>query len=199
MEILGWRSRRPLLHFAESTWHPLGRYSSYSSSVICSRFYFTFNNFWVPFLVSSPSLRRVGFLPREVACTENLTPWKKIIPTGSTHGLAYLLDNPHYVQKNSVFWSLGFDFKSGDELIFWQRAIIDVRTRSSFQLLSAQEHSQPKTELSAELLFGIRNSTTSSIAEKTEFSLVQSNQYSVLSEGMVFFAAIIEDSFFKSR
>ncbi|CAG5099025.1 Oidioi.mRNA.OKI2018_I69.XSR.g16183.t1.cds [Oikopleura dioica] len=132
--------------------------------------------------VSSPSLRRVGFLPREVACTENLTPWKKIIPTGSTHGLAYLLDNPHYVQQNSVFWSLGFDFKSGDELIFWQRAIIDVRTRSSLQLLSAQEHSQPKTVLTAELLFGIRNSTTSSIAEKTEFSLVQSSQYSVLSE-----------------
>ena len=22
--------------------------------------------------------RRIGFLPREIACTENLTPWKKV-------------------------------------------------------------------------------------------------------------------------
>ena len=26
--------------------------------------------------------RRIGFLPREVACTENLTPWKKLLATG---------------------------------------------------------------------------------------------------------------------
>ncbi|TNM87240.1 hypothetical protein fugu_007470 [Takifugu bimaculatus] len=34
---------------------------------------------------------RYATLPREIVCTENLTPWKKLLPCGSTAGLAVLL------------------------------------------------------------------------------------------------------------
>ncbi|XP_029292030.1 GPI transamidase component PIG-T [Cottoperca gobio] len=34
---------------------------------------------------------RYAILPREIVCTENLTPWKKLLPCGSKAGLAVLL------------------------------------------------------------------------------------------------------------
>ncbi|TMS16552.1 GPI transamidase component PIG-T [Larimichthys crocea] len=34
---------------------------------------------------------RYATLPREIVCTENLTPWKKLLPCGSKAGLAVLL------------------------------------------------------------------------------------------------------------
>lgn len=36
-------------------------------------------------------LLRYAILPREIVCTENLTPWKKLLPCGSKAGLASLL------------------------------------------------------------------------------------------------------------
>ncbi|XP_053568755.1 GPI transamidase component PIG-T [Bombina bombina] len=36
-------------------------------------------------------LLRYSILPREIVCTENLTPWKKLLPCGSKAGLASLL------------------------------------------------------------------------------------------------------------
>ena len=35
---------------------------------------------------------RYGVSPFEVVCTENLTPWLKLLPCGSSAGLASLLD-----------------------------------------------------------------------------------------------------------
>lgn len=34
---------------------------------------------------------RYAVLPREVVCTENLTPWKKLLPCSSKAGLSVLL------------------------------------------------------------------------------------------------------------
>lgn len=132
--------------------------------------------------VKSTKLRKIGFLPREVACTENLTPWRKIVPTGSTHGLAVFLNNPHHVQKRSIFWSLGFDFRAGDELVFWQRAIVDVRLTSSLQLITSSSGQKTESVLDGDLLFGIANSTTSSLADSTELSLIPSEHYSLKTE-----------------
>ena len=133
-----------------------------------------------------------------MACTENLTPWRKIVPTGSTHGLAVFLNNPHHIQKRSIFWSIGFDFRAGDELVFWQRAIVDVRLTSSLQLMTST-NARKKTEslLDGNLLFGITNSTTSSIADSTELSLIPSEHYSLVSEGM--FSEIWPPIFILSR
>nr|XP_033819041.1 GPI transamidase component PIG-T [Geotrypetes seraphini] len=41
--------------------------------------------------VTDHRLLRYAILPREVVCTENLTPWKKLLPCGSRAGLAVLL------------------------------------------------------------------------------------------------------------
>ena len=78
--------------------------------------------------------RRVGFLPREVACTENLTPWKKVLPTGSHSGLGMLLKNPHHQLKRSSFWSLGVKFSADEskQLELSHTMIVDVKTQSGF-------------------------------------------------------------------
>ncbi|CAF1905194.1 unnamed protein product [Rotaria magnacalcarata] len=60
------------------------------------------------------SFLRYAVLPREIVCTENLTPWKKLLPCvagGSNHkGLAGLLDNAPKLY-NSVYHSLRMDLR----------------------------------------------------------------------------------------
>lgn len=82
--------------------------------------------------VDSLKSRKIGFLPREVACTENLTPWKKVLPTGSHYGLGMLLKNPHHQLKRSSFWSLGVKFSAEEskQLEMSHTMIVDVRTQS---------------------------------------------------------------------
>ncbi|XP_076132411.1 GPI-anchor transamidase component PIGT [Alosa pseudoharengus] len=41
--------------------------------------------------VTDPRFLRYAMLPREIVCTENLTPWKKLLPCGSKAGLAVLM------------------------------------------------------------------------------------------------------------
>ncbi|KAJ8369465.1 hypothetical protein SKAU_G00094930 [Synaphobranchus kaupii] len=41
--------------------------------------------------VTNQKFLRYAVLPREIVCTENLTPWKKLLPCGSKAGLAVLL------------------------------------------------------------------------------------------------------------
>ncbi|UJR10819.1 hypothetical protein I4U23_015006 [Adineta vaga] len=60
------------------------------------------------------SLLRYAALPREIVCTENLTPWKKLLPCvagGSNHkGLAGLLDNAPKLH-HSDYHSLRMDLR----------------------------------------------------------------------------------------
>ncbi|EDX17409.1 GD16119 [Drosophila simulans] len=48
---------------------------------------------------------RYATLPREIVCTENLTPWKKLLPCGSASGFASLLNSGHV--HNTKYHSLG--------------------------------------------------------------------------------------------
>jgi len=54
---------------------------------------------------SSTSHLRYGLLPKENVCTENLTPWKKLLPCKAKRGLSILL-NSGVVQKHSSYQSL---------------------------------------------------------------------------------------------
>lgn len=56
------------------------------------------------------SLFRYGTLPQEIVCTENLTPWKKLLPCDSKKGLATLL-NAGYIH-NTNYHSLGIHLRS---------------------------------------------------------------------------------------
>lgn len=52
---------------------------------------------------------RYASLPREIVCTENLTPWKKLLPCDSKKGLASLL-NSGYIH-NTRYHSLGLHLR----------------------------------------------------------------------------------------
>jgi len=54
---------------------------------------------------SDTSHLRYGLLPKENVCTENLTPWKKLLPCKARRGLSILL-NSGVVQKHSSYQSL---------------------------------------------------------------------------------------------
>ncbi|KAK6623722.1 hypothetical protein RUM43_009574 [Polyplax serrata] len=59
--------------------------------------------------IVDPNLLRYGTLPQEVVCTENLTPWKKLLPCNSKKGLASLL-NAGYIH-NTNYHSLGIHLR----------------------------------------------------------------------------------------
>lgn len=48
---------------------------------------------------------RYASLPREIVCTENLTPWKKLLPCESTHGFSSLLNSR--MIHNTNYHSIG--------------------------------------------------------------------------------------------
>lgn len=52
---------------------------------------------------------RYATLPREIVCTENLTPWKKLLPCDSKHGLVSLL-NSGYIH-NTCYHSLSLHLR----------------------------------------------------------------------------------------
>jgi len=56
-------------------------------------------------LSSSSSHLRFGLLPKENLCTENLTPWKKLLPCKGRRGLSTLL-NSGSIQKHSSYQAL---------------------------------------------------------------------------------------------
>jgi len=56
-------------------------------------------------LSSSSSFLRYGLLPKENLCTENLTPWKKLLPCKGRRGLATLLSSS-MMQKHASYQSL---------------------------------------------------------------------------------------------
>jgi len=62
-------------------------------------------------LTGDASHFRYGLLPKENVCTENLTPWKKLLPCKGKRGLAVLLNSGH-IQKHSSYQSLGLEVRS---------------------------------------------------------------------------------------
>jgi len=58
-----------------------------------------------PNMTSDPSYLRYGLLPKENVCTENLTPWKKLLPCKARRGLAIML-NSGTIQKHSSYQAL---------------------------------------------------------------------------------------------
>lgn len=58
---------------------------------------------------STDSMYRYSNLPRENVCTENLTPWKKLLPCDSTRGLSSLLNSGRV--HNANYHSLGIHFR----------------------------------------------------------------------------------------
>lgn len=49
-------------------------------------------------------------LPSEIVCTENITPWIKLLPCGKYNGLAQLLTNPSKI-FDTTYNSIGIHFR----------------------------------------------------------------------------------------
>nr|SVE93542.1 EOG090X043F [Scapholeberis mucronata] len=58
---------------------------------------------------TNSSHQRYANLPREIVCTENLTPWKKLLPCESHSGLGELLNAKHMYDSN--YHSLALDLR----------------------------------------------------------------------------------------
>ncbi|KAK4880763.1 hypothetical protein RN001_008909 [Aquatica leii] len=101
-----------------SNWKDL---ASSLSGLICASFNFIDSSnsvspqysFWPNGVINeqkvNSSFLRYSSLPREIVCTENLTPWKKLLPCESKKGLASLL-NSGYIH-NTRYHSLSIHFR----------------------------------------------------------------------------------------
>lgn len=74
--------------------------------------------------INSTQLRYAA-LPREVVCTENLTPWKKLLPCGAKRGVASLLNSGHI--HNNRYHSLGLKFRQICSTAYCKKPIVEVR------------------------------------------------------------------------
>jgi phosphatidylinositol glycan class T len=86
---------------------------------------------------------RQGSLPREAVCTENLTPWLKLLPCRDRAGLSTLLERPRI--HNANYYSLRVHVKAGNG--------IDTSLRLS-QTLSVVLKSSDASRWSLSSLFG---------------------------------------------
>ncbi|XP_072758033.1 GPI transamidase component PIG-T [Anoplolepis gracilipes] len=68
---------------------------------------------------------RYSSLPKEVVCTENLTPFKKLLPCDSKRGLATLLNSAHI--HNTNYHSIGIHFRSICRDITCTRTSLELR------------------------------------------------------------------------
>ena len=126
------------------------------------------------------SHRRLGFLPREVSCTENLTPWKKILPAGKGFGLVHYLSNAHHQLRHSSYWSLSLHFQREDSnyLALKHTAVVDVRqvTNGELQLVDqmlkgAGDSRTAPIPISAQVLFGVSGYKKTPLARSSTLTL----------------------------
>lgn len=72
---------------------------------------------------------RYATLPREIVCTENLTPWKKLLPVRSSGGLVSLLSSG-YIHKTN-YHSLGLHIR---RLAIPKRMFKDIEVHKLFEI-----------------------------------------------------------------
>lgn len=68
---------------------------------------------------------RYGVLPREATCTENLTPWLKLLPCRDVAGIGSLLRNRHKLY-DSLYHSMGSHLQVTNELLVLTNTILLV-------------------------------------------------------------------------
>ncbi|XP_015598546.1 GPI transamidase component PIG-T [Cephus cinctus] len=96
------------------------------------------------------SYLRYSSLPREIVCTENLTPFKKLLPCDSKRGLATLL-NSAYIH-NTNYHSLGIHFRSVCRNAGCTKSSLELRQTVSLVYDTLTEATQ---DWSIRKLFGI--------------------------------------------
>ncbi|XP_060664482.1 GPI transamidase component PIG-T [Drosophila nasuta] len=95
---------------------------------------------------------RYATLPREIVCTENLTPWKKLLPCGSASGLATLL-NSGFVH-NTKYHSLGVKVRTLCDHDDDNNCIVEL-TQTANLVYDLKLLEQSNTDFSLRRLFGM--------------------------------------------
>ncbi|XVF21368.1 hypothetical protein REPUB_Repub12eG0084400 [Reevesia pubescens] len=127
---------------------------------------------------------RYGTLPREAVCTENLTPWLKLLPCRDKAGIAVLLDRPSiyrgfYHSQRLHLTSTGSGsegMNSGFLLEQTLTAVLLPNSRRASMAHASEKHMQPSWSLSS--IFGKQVSGRCVLAKS-------SNVYLLLDRGVV--------------
>lgn len=122
------------------------------------------------------SLLRYAALPRESVCTENLTPWKKLLPCSSKAGLSTLLHALQLFTAN--YLSLALDLKTICQDEDCGHAVLELQMSVSlvFDSVAAQNGYQ---SWSLSKLFGAGLKTTCPLASMSAIYVDTSNNGSV--------------------
>ncbi|XVE72741.1 hypothetical protein DITRI_Ditri11bG0063000 [Diplodiscus trichospermus] len=127
---------------------------------------------------------RYGTLPREAVCTENLTPWLKLLPCRDKAGIAMLLDRPSiykgfYHSQRLHLTSTGSGSKVTDLGIILEQTltvVLQPTSRRGSIAHSSEKHMQPSWSLSS--IFGKQVSGGCVLAKS-------SNVYLLFDRGLV--------------
>lgn len=126
---------------------------------------------------------RYGTLPREAVCTENLTPWLKLLPCRDKAGISALMDRPSiyrgfYHSKRLHLTSTGFDLDGvGSGIVLEQTLTAVLQPNEKRTLVTSLETKlQPSWSLTS--IFGRRVSGRCVLAKT-------SNVYLLLDKGLV--------------
>lgn len=126
---------------------------------------------------------RYGTLPREAVCTENLTPWLKLLPCRDKAGISALMDRPSiyrgfYHSKRLHLTSTGFDLDGvGSGIVLEQTLTVVLQPNEKRTLVTSLETKlQPSWSLTS--IFGRRVSGRCVLART-------SNVYLLLDKGLV--------------
>ncbi|KAF4370284.1 hypothetical protein G4B88_012968 [Cannabis sativa] len=110
------------------------------------------------FRSASGSLR-YGTLPREAVCTENLTPWLKLLPCRDKAGLAALMDRPSiykgfYHSQRLHLTSNEFDSNGVDSGILLEQTLTVVLQPHERRTLITSQETKPQPSWSLTTIFG---------------------------------------------
>lgn len=116
---------------------------------------------------------RYATLPREIVCTENLTPWKKLLPCGSASGLATLL-NSGYVH-NTKYHSLGLKVRTLCDAQDSDNCIVEL-TQTANLVYDLKLLEQSNADFSLRRLFGMGLNGVCELATTSKIYVQRSEQ-----------------------
>ncbi|KAH8273379.1 hypothetical protein KR018_002042 [Drosophila ironensis] len=116
---------------------------------------------------------RYASLPREIVCTENLTPWKKLLPCGSASGFASLLNSGHV--HNTKYHSLGLKVRLLCESQGEENCLVEL-TQTANVVYDLRLFELSNTDFSLRRLFGMGLNGYCELAETSKLYVQRSEQ-----------------------
>ena len=131
---------------------------------------------WNNELVKPDDHLRYALLPRESVCTENLTPWKKLLPCGHHAGFASLLRSSSKLFDSS-YVSLGVNLRTVCALTSAKKGDractggVKLELKQTISLVSDNYKEREHTKWSLETLFGSKLKTACPLASSSNLLL----------------------------